>query len=87
VVLGRKNGAVAASFLAVLAYGLVAAFVASGVAPIGCLLVFLAAPALAKGSNFSGKALSPPEYGSKTMAAFVDSTSFTLLLAAGLLLS
>lgn len=87
VVLGRKMGALFAGTISVLAYVILVVLVVVGLAPVYGLLAFGAAPFLAKAANFSGRTLSPPEYGARTSAAFLQSTVFTLLLAVGVILA
>lgn len=87
VALGRRRAALFSTALMLLAYATLVGLVAFGVAPMWCLVALGAAPLLAKAANFGSKGLSPPEYGGKTMAAFLQSTAFTLLVAVGLLLA
>jgi 1,4-dihydroxy-2-naphthoate octaprenyltransferase len=86
VVLGRKRAALLATAMSVMAYAMVAILVAARAVPITGLLAFVVLPLLLKFSDFKGKELNPPEYGARTIIAFLDSTLFTLLLAAGILL-
>ena len=75
-----------ATGLAVIAYMLVLVLAATRAVPILGLLALGALPLLLKFADFEGKELSPPEYGARTTVAFLDSTLFTFLLAAGILL-
>ena len=86
VVLGRARATRLATLLSVAAYCMLATLVASGAVPVTSIVAFVSLPILLKFADFKGKELSPPEYGAKTTLAFFDSTSFTLLLAAGILL-
>jgi 1,4-dihydroxy-2-naphthoate polyprenyltransferase len=87
VVLGRKRAAMLSAAISVLAYATLVILVAAGTAPLYALLAFGAVPFLLKSANFRGRELSPPERGARTMAAFIQSSAFTLLLAAGVALA
>jgi 1,4-dihydroxy-2-naphthoate polyprenyltransferase len=85
VVLGRSGASVLSTFLSGGAYVLLLAMVILGTLPLYSLLALLALPFFFKMAHLGGRDLSPPEYGSRTTFAFLDSTLFTLLLALGLL--
>jgi len=86
VVLGRRNAATLSSVLSVMAYVVLLGLVAIRVVPVTGLVALAAAPLLLKTTDFGRKELGPPEYGKRTVLAFLDSSLFTFLLAAGILL-
>ncbi len=86
VVMGRAGSTRLFTVLCATAYLIVAALVATGNAPVYCWLVIIALPLFSKLADLQGKERSPPEYGSRTMLAFVHSVLFTLLLSIGFLL-
>ncbi len=86
VVLGRLAAARVSTALASVAYLGLAAAIALGALPVTSGAAFAALPLFVKFADVGRKEHSPPEYGSRTMLAFVQSTLFTLLLAVGILL-
>jgi 1,4-dihydroxy-2-naphthoate polyprenyltransferase len=86
VVLGRVRAEWAALILTASAYAFILALVGLSVLPLSCAVVVLALPIFIRRGMPSGKAKSPPEYGSQTQALFIHSVMFSVLLAAGLLI-
>jgi 1,4-dihydroxy-2-naphthoate octaprenyltransferase len=86
VVLGRRRATILGSSLSAAAYLILAFELAGRLVPIYGAIAFAAIPIFLKLADFRGKEGSMPEYGSRTTLAFLDSTLFTLLLAAGVLL-
>ncbi len=86
VVLGKRRATILSSTLPLIAYLLLLVFVATGIAPVLCLLPAAALPLFAKFADFRGKERSPPEHGARTRLVFLHSTVFTLLLALGFVL-
>jgi 1,4-dihydroxy-2-naphthoate octaprenyltransferase len=84
--LGRQATAKVLTVVSASAYVFVVALAAVGYFPITTLLVLLALPASVKLADFRGRVRSPPEYGSRTMLAFIQSIAFTGLLALGFLI-
>lgn len=84
--LGSRRATKLVSGLALLAYAIVVALALLGMLPLTALLVLLALPITAKLLDFKGKERTPPEYGSRTVMAFVQSVAFTGLLALGLII-
>jgi 1,4-dihydroxy-2-naphthoate polyprenyltransferase len=86
VVLGRSKAATLSASLSVLGYALLPVMVAVGLVPTSGLVAFAALPLLLRSAGLRRNGNGPEEYGARTMAAFLDSTVFTLLLAAGFLI-
>jgi 1,4-dihydroxy-2-naphthoate octaprenyltransferase len=83
VLLGRKRGAQAFTAIGVLSYVLVTLLVALRQIPLFCLIVLLALPLFLSVADVKGVERAPPEYGPRTLRAFLHSVLFTGLLAIG----
>ena len=86
VMLGRAAAARASTLVAVMAYVFLALMITAEIVPLTAAAAFLAVPLFVKFADFKGRERKPPEYGARTMVAFTQSTAFTFLLAAGILL-
>lgn len=86
VVIGRKKATLVVTGLTALAYLSLVAFVAARLVPATGLVALLAFPFFLKVADTGEKELSPPEYGGRTVMAFLGSSVFTFLLAAGIAL-
>ncbi|MBI3840414.1 MAG: prenyltransferase [Thaumarchaeota archaeon] len=86
VVLGRRRASILLTLLGAAAYLMVAAMVAVQIAPTLGLLALGGLPLFFKLADLRGAVRTPPEYGRRTSLAFLQSTIFTGLLAAGLVL-
>ncbi len=83
VMLGRHRGAQAFAVIGTLSYILVFLLVALQQIPISCLIVLLASPLFLSIADIKGVERAPPEYGARTVRAFLHSVLFTGLLAFG----
>ncbi|TLY17506.1 MAG: prenyltransferase [Thaumarchaeota archaeon] len=86
VVLGRNLTNRLIFALGLVAYLLVFLFILLGYAPVYAAAVFLTIPLFVGAVDLSGRDASPPEHARRTMRAFIQSVTFTLLLSLGLLL-
>ena len=86
VVLGRNLTNKLIFALGLVAYLLVFLFILLGYAPVYAAAVLLTIPLFVGAVDLSGRDASPPEHARRTMRAFVQSVTFTLLLSLALLL-
>jgi len=86
VVLGRNLTNKLIFALGLVAYLLVFLFILLGYAPVYAAAVLLTIPLFVGEVDLSGRDASPPEHARRTMRAFVQSVTFTLLLSLALLL-
>ena len=87
VLLGRRHATLLSTLLPVTAYALLLFLVAARLVPPLSLLALAALPAFVKFANTGRHELDPPRYGSRTKIVFIHSVLFTLLMAAGFILS
>ena len=86
VVLGRNLTNKLIFALGLVAYLLVFLFILLGYAPVYAAAVLLTIPLFVGAVDLSGSDASPPEHARRTMRAFLQSVTFTLLLSLALLL-
>ncbi len=86
VVLGRNLTNKLIFALGLVAYLLVFLFILLGYAPVYAAAVLLTIPLFVGEVDLSGRDASPPEHARRTMRAFLQSVTFTLLLSLALLL-
>jgi len=86
VVLGRNLTNKLIFALGLVAYLLVFLFILLGYAPVYAAAVLLTIPLFVGAVDLAGRDASPPEHARRTMRAFVQSVTFTLLLSLALLL-
>jgi 1,4-dihydroxy-2-naphthoate octaprenyltransferase len=83
VLLGRHRGAQAFAVIGSISYIIIFVLVAFKQIPFSCLSVLLALPLFLTVVDIKGVERAPPEYGPRTLRAFLHSVLFTGLLAAG----
>jgi len=86
VVLGRNLTNKLIFALGLVAYLLVFLFILLSYAPVYAAAVLLTIPFFVGAIDLPGRDASPPDHARRTMRAFIQSVTFTLLLSLGLLL-